>query len=149
RKKNRPPAIDDRQTAVDVSEAGTSEPTAPEAAAEAAPKKGMRAKLTRAISKTRMVLNRRVLGIVGLGQKIDEDILEKLEDAMIEADFGVDTTEFLMEILRDAWKGGNVETTTDIIPFLRKDLKQRLTHRGNGVNFAATPPTVILVVGVN
>lgn len=123
-------------------EAEPAEPAEPE-------KKGMLAKLTRAISKTRMVLNRRVLGVVGLGQKIDEDILEKLEEAMIEADFGVDTTDFLMDVVRSAWKNGNIEQTTDILPFLRKDLKQRLTHRGNAVNFSPTKPTVILVVGVN
>lgn len=112
-------------------------------------KKGLLSKLTRAMSKTRMVLSRRVLGAVGLGQKIDDDVLEKLEEAMIEADFGVDTTDFLMDVVRGAWKSSKVETTGDILPFLRTDLKQRLTHRGNEVNFAAKSPTVILVVGVN
>lgn len=115
----------------------------------AEPEKGMFKKLTRAISKTRMVLNRKVLGAVGLGKKIDDDILEEIEDAMIEADFGVDTSEFLMDILRKSWKNGNIETTDDIIPFLRVDLKHRLTHRGNALNFADSGPTVILVVGVN
>jgi fused signal recognition particle receptor len=113
------------------------------------PKKGMLAKLTRAISRTRMVLNRRVLGAIGLGQKIDDDILDNLEEAMIEADFGVETSEFLMNLLRAAWKNGRIEQTDDILPFLRTDLKHRLTHRGNQVKFAPAPPTVILVVGVN
>lgn len=112
-------------------------------------KKGMLQKLTRAISRTRMVLNRRVLGAIGLGQKINDDILDNLEEAMIEADFGVETSEFLMDLLRSAWKNGRIEATDDILPFLRTDLKQRLTHRGNAVKFADKPPTVILVVGVN
>lgn len=112
-------------------------------------KKGMLQKLTRAISRTRMVLNRRVLGAIGLGQKIDDDILDNLEEAMIEADFGVETSDFLMQLLRSAWKNGRIEQTDDILPFLRSDLKQRLTHRGNAVNFSSKPPTVILVVGVN
>lgn len=116
---------------------------------EEQPKKGMLKRLTRAISKTRMVLNRKVLGAVGLGKKIDEDVLEQIEDAMIEADFGVETTEFLMGVLHKAWKGARIETTDDIVPFLRVDLKQRLTHRGNDVAFADSGPTVILVVGVN
>lgn len=129
----------------------TPEPASPspEPAEPAAEKKGMLAKLTRAISKTRMVLNRRVLGVIGLGQKINDDILEKLEEAMIEADFGVETTDFLMDVVRSAWKNGNIEQTTDILPFLRKDLKQRLTHRGNELHFAPKKPTVILVVGIN
>ncbi|MCB9932428.1 MAG: signal recognition particle-docking protein FtsY [Planctomycetes bacterium] len=109
----------------------------------------MLAKLTRAISRTRMVLNRRVLGAVGLGQKIDDAVLDKLEEAMIEADFGVETSDFLMDVLRGAWKNGKIETTSDILPFLRVDLKHRLTHRGNALRFAPKSPTVILVVGVN
>lgn len=112
-------------------------------------KSGMLKKLSRAISRTRMVLNRRVLGAIGLGQQIDDDILDNLEEAMIEADFGVETSEFLMGLLRSAWKNGAIENTDDILPFLRKDLKKRLTHRGNEVKFADNPPTVILVVGVN
>src|SRR5688572_4125830 len=80
-------------------------------------KKGFFNKLTRAISKTRMILSRRVLGLVGLGQKIDEDMLEKLEEAMIEADFGVETTGFLMGVVRGAWKGSTIETTDQILPF--------------------------------
>ncbi|MCC6464903.1 MAG: signal recognition particle-docking protein FtsY [Planctomycetes bacterium] len=112
-------------------------------------KKGFLKKLTRAISKTRMILSRRVLGLVGLGQKIDDAILEKLEEAMIEADFGVETTDFLMQLVRKAWKASEIETTDQILPYLRKDLHRRLTHRGNAVHFAQTRPTVILVVGVN
>lgn len=129
---------------------------APEAASkpsnpddEQAQKKGMFKKLTRAISKTRMILNRKVMGAVGLGQKLDEDKIEEIEDAMIEADFGVETSQHLIEIITKAWKSGNIETTDDVLPHLRSELKTKLTHRGNSVNYARSGPTVILVVGVN
>ena len=123
---------------------------APEATPEPEPeKKGFFQRLTRAISKTSMVFRRRVMGIVGLGQKIDDDVLNSLEEAMLEADLGVATTEHLMETLREAWKAAQIETTDQILPFIRKDLKERLTRRGNAVNYAASGPTVILVVGVN
>ncbi|CAG0979568.1 Signal recognition particle receptor FtsY [Planctomycetaceae bacterium] len=132
------------------------QPVAPEPEPEPTPvpepepeKKGFFQRLTRAISKTSMVFRRRVMGLVGLGQKIDEETLEKLEEAMLEADLGVATTEHLMETLREAWKGAQIETTDQILPFIRKDLKERLTRRGNTVNYAAAGPTVILVVGVN
>lgn len=121
----------------------------PEVVPDQPEKQGMFKKLSRAISKTRMVLNRRVLGVVGLGRTIDEDVLEQIEDAMIEADFGVETSEFLIDVLTKAWKNGSIETTDDVIPFLRKDLKHRLTHRGNELKLAESGPSVILVVGVN
>jgi fused signal recognition particle receptor len=54
-----------------------------------------------------------------------------------------------METLREAWKAATIETTDQILPFIRKDLKERLTRRGNAVNYAVAGPTVILVVGVN
>lgn len=111
--------------------------------------KGFFNRLTSAVSRTRMTLSRRVLGLVGLGHKIDDETLEKLEEAMIEADFGVETTELVMDLLRKAWRSAAVESTGQILPFLREDLRKRLTHRGNALNFAPQGPTVILVVGVN
>ncbi|MDC1142409.1 signal recognition particle-docking protein FtsY [Planctomycetota bacterium] len=112
-------------------------------------KKGMMKRLTKAISRTRMFINRSVFAPIGLGKKIDEDVLEELEDRMIEADFGIDTTELLIEILTGAWKSGKIENTNDIQPYLNAHLKERLTHRGNQITFADKSPTVILVVGVN
>ncbi|MDH5640430.1 MAG: signal recognition particle-docking protein FtsY [Nitrospira sp.] len=120
-----------------------------EPAAEPESKGGFFKRLTRAVSKTRMVFNRRVMSAVGLGKKIDEETLEELEEAMLEADFGVDVTEQLTELLHKAWKNGKIETTDQIGPFLRDDLKRRLTERGNDVNYAPEGVTVILVVGVN
>ncbi len=120
--------------------------------AEPAPepeKKGFFKRLTKAISKTSMIFRRKVMGLVGLGKKIDEETMVKLEEAMLEADLGVATTDHLMEVLRAAWKNASIETTDQIIPFICKDLKERLTRRGNSVVLAPSGPTVILVVGVN
>ncbi|MCC6574212.1 MAG: signal recognition particle-docking protein FtsY [Planctomycetes bacterium] len=112
-------------------------------------KRGFFKKLTRAISKTRMIFSRKVLGLVGLGKKIDEETLTKLEESMLEADFGVETSEYLMDLIRGAWKSTKIETTDQILPYIKDELKRRLTHRGNTVNFAPVKPTIILVVGVN
>lgn len=126
------------------------QPEAPETQAEPAPeKKGIFARLTKAISKTSMIFRRKVMGLVGLGKKIDAETLDKLEEAMLEADLGVATTEHLMEVLRGAWKNATIETTDQIVPFIRKDLKERLTRRGNSISYAPGGPTVVLVVGVN
>ena len=106
-------------------------------------------KLAGAVSKTRMVLNRRIAGLVGLGEKIDDDLLDELEEILIEADIGVSSTEFLIEDIRKAWKNGDLEKTEDIMPFLKADLKHRLSRSPSGINIASSGPTVILVVGVN
>ncbi|MCA8938220.1 MAG: signal recognition particle-docking protein FtsY [Planctomycetes bacterium] len=106
-------------------------------------------KLRDAVSKTRKVFSRRVATIVGLGQKIDEDLLEELEEALLESDIGVDTCEYLMVDLRQAWKAGEIDTTDDIFPFLKADLKHRLSAKSSAIMTAESGPTVILVVGVN
>ncbi len=111
--------------------------------------KGVFAALKQAVTKTRLSFNRRVLGVLGLGQKIDEDILETLEEALVEADMGINTSEILIEDIREAWKKGELLTTDDILPFLKADLKHRLQAEKNTLNFAKEGPSVILVVGVN
>lgn len=124
-------------------------PAAPTPAPEAPKPKGFFGRLRKSLSKTRMMLNRRVAGLIGLGQKIDEDLLESLEEALIESDMGVDTTDLLMEDIRSAWKAGDIETGDDIFPFLKADLKHRLSRAGNQLLQASSGPTVILVVGIN
>ncbi|NUQ35059.1 MAG: signal recognition particle-docking protein FtsY [Planctomycetaceae bacterium] len=114
-----------------------------------APQPSFFGKLAGAVAKTRRVLSRRVAGLVGLGQKIDEDLLEQLEEALIEADMGVESARLLMEDIRKAWKGGEIETGADIFPFLKADLKHRLSRHPVSLRMAESGPTVILVVGVN
>jgi len=123
-------------------------PAAPEPEAPAKPK-GFFGRLKTAVSKTRMILSRKVAGIIGLGKKIDEDLLDQLEEALIEADMGVDTTSLLMDDIRKAWKNGDIETGDDIFPFLKADLKHRLAAGNTAIRTATSGPTVILVVGVN
>lgn len=121
---------------------------APEPEAPAKPK-GFFGKLKSAVSKTRMILSRKVAGIIGLGKKIDDDLLDQLEEALIEADMGVDTTMLLMDDIRKAWKNGDIETGDDVFPFLKADLKHRLAAGNTAIRRAESGPTVILVVGVN
>ncbi len=124
-------------------------PATPAAPAEATKPKGFFGRLKSAMSKTRMILTRKVAGIIGLGKKIDDDLLDQLEEALIEADLGMATTEALMDDIRRAWKGGDIVTSDDIFPFLKADLKHRLSAGAWQLKRAGSGPTVILVVGVN
>lgn len=81
--------------------------------------------------------------------KLDEDRLEEIEDALIESDVGVATTEVLIEQLRGAWKAGEVTEGEQVVPFFRQRLTERLAELDSGLVFAPQAPTVILIVGVN
>ena len=106
-------------------------------------------KLKDALQKTRKILTTDITELFKIGRKIDEAFLEELEEKFIMADVGVGTTTQLIERLRLAYKNKEIEDRQKIVDFLKDNLKQLLTERGNEINITATPPTVILVVGVN
>jgi len=83
------------------------------------------------------------------GRKIDADLIEEVEEALIESDVGVATTEALITELEAAWKRKEVTEGEEVIPFLKEHLSRRLQHGGTELHFAPEGPTVILVVGVN
>jgi fused signal recognition particle receptor len=89
-------------------------------------------------------------GLFGMFRgKLDEDRLEEIEDALIESDVGVTTTEILVEQLRAAWKAGEVTEGEQVVPFFKQRLTERLEELDARLVFAPQAPTVILIVGVN
>lgn len=77
--------------------------------------------------------------------------LEKLEEVLIEADFGVSTSMRLVEEVERKAKRGEVRTQDDFLRALEDGVATALGADGDdtSVHFAATSPTVILVIGVN
>jgi fused signal recognition particle receptor len=55
----------------------------------------------------------------------------------------------LLEELRTAWKAGQLREAQDIVPFLKQRIIETWSPGDRAVHYAATPPTVIFVVGVN
>lgn len=77
--------------------------------------------------------------------------LEKLEEVLIEADFGVATSLNLVEEVERKAKRGEVRTQDDFLRALEEGVATALgadTDDGS-LRFAAEKPTVILVIGVN
>ena len=106
-------------------------------------------KLKGALEKTRKILTTDIRELFQIGRKIDEAFLEELEEKFIMADVGVETTTRLVERVRKAYKHKEIANQEEIIDFLKENLKELLTYRGNELKMADTPPTIILVVGVN
>ncbi|MHC4940571.1 MAG: signal recognition particle-docking protein FtsY [Planctomycetota bacterium] len=89
------------------------------------------------------------LGSILSGRKLDEDLLEEIEEALIESDVGVRTTESLLDELRDAWKAKEVTEGDQVIGFFKARLASRLGEDSRELLRAESGPTVILVCGVN
>ncbi len=101
------------------------------------------------LAKTRDKINSSLSSVLTLGRKIDDQLLDKLEETLISDDLGVETTEKLISDLRESYKNRQIDTTDDIIPFLKEHIKSYWPHRDRQLHTAQSGPTVILVAGVN
>ncbi|MDI6760855.1 MAG: signal recognition particle-docking protein FtsY [Candidatus Brocadiaceae bacterium] len=105
--------------------------------------------LKKGLEKTRARLEGHLQGLFALGQTIDEHLLEEIEAALIEADMGVKPVGRLMEELRRACQSGEVTDAAGVKGHLKARLKERFKGRKLELNMSPTPPTVIMVAGVN
>ena len=101
------------------------------------------------LGKTRDRISSSLSSVLRLGRNIDEALLDQLEETLISDDIGVETTEKLISDLRTAFRSRQIAATDDIIPFLKEHMKSYWPHRDRQLHLAESPPTVILVAGVN
>ncbi len=82
-------------------------------------------------------------------KKIDEDLYEELEEVLIMADFGVDTTGRIMEALREVVKTRKLTEPTMLKDALKEVITGMLTKQEVTPIIAEDKQNVILVIGVN
>lgn len=131
-------------------EAAAEEPQEePEQAAEEKPAKlGFFAKLKAGLDKTRKNILGGVDGVLGAFTKIDEDLFEELEEALIMADLGVQTTMDIVENLRKRVKKERATDPAVIKDMLIDEITDILSEGAEEAE-ALPSPTVLLVIGVN
>ncbi len=83
------------------------------------------------------------------GRTLDENVLEELEGKLFEADMGVKTTLRICEDLRTAYHEKRIAKGDDVVEFLKEELKKYWPESDRAVHEAPSPPTVILVAGIN
>ena len=106
-------------------------------------------KLKGGLAKSRQKINDSLKSVLTLGRKIDEGLLDELEEKLISDDLGVETTMGLIEDLRTAWKEKKITSAEDVLPFLKDELVSYWPDRDRQLHFADNPPTVIMITGVN
>ena len=82
---------------------------------------------------------------------VEAGSLERLEELLLEADFGVPVTLRLVEDVERVAKRGDVKTRDQFHEALRSGVEEALRagRSDPGLTMAPTAPTVILIVGVN
>ncbi len=106
-------------------------------------------RLKAGLRKTKEAFTSPIKRIFSAFRSLDEATISEMEEALITADFGVETTQKMIDGLRQAYKKGDIKTADKVLDFLKADLKRRLAGSGNDIRWATSPPTVILVAGVN
>ncbi len=84
---------------------------------------------------------------------VDEDVLDNLEEALVSADVGVDTTIQIIERIQKRVARDKYLNTSELNELLRNEIEQMLKESGansiHDFDIPARKPYVILVVGVN
>lgn len=111
-------------------------------------KQGFFARLLEGLGKTRKSILDGVDAVLSSFTKIDEDLFEELEEVLIMADIGVETTSSIIENLRKRVKK---EKTTDpsAIKNMLVDEITSILNSGSQEVYDIPTPSVILVIGVN
>lgn len=110
-------------------------------------KKGFFQKIKEGLLKTRENLTSKIDSIVTIGRKIDEELLEELEEILILADIGISTTSKIIEGIRQKAKERKIYDASQIKELLAEEVYEILQK--DVEPFTLTSPMVILIVGVN
>jgi fused signal recognition particle receptor len=107
-------------------------------------------KLVGGLSKTRENFVGKIKSAVGLHKKIDEDLLDELEEILISADISVDTTTSVIENLKAKVAEQGINDADFVYNLLKECLIEVLEPSSNGHFFDfSQKPLVMMIVGVN
>ncbi|HEX4578102.1 MAG TPA: signal recognition particle-docking protein FtsY [Edaphobacter sp.] len=125
------------------------EPDQPTAPDPQEPKRGLFDRMKQAVTRTRESFTESISSIVALTREVDETTLVNLEPLLLAADLGAPTTALVMENLRQRALRTGIQGGDELKQLLKKELKQILDGVARPIRHAATPPEVIMMVGVN
>ena len=104
-------------------------------------------KLKAGLSKTKKALFGGIEDLFKRFRRMDEDLFDELEELLITSDVGVETTEELLDALREKVKEEKIKEPEEIKKILYAELRSMIGE-GDGLHLS-TKPSVILVIGVN
>ena len=104
-------------------------------------------KLKNGLMKTKNAIVGKIDALFKSFRKVDEDLFEELEELLISADMGVNTTEEILDELREFVKENNIKDADEVKKALI-DIMKNLIGDHEPLNMS-TKPSVILIVGVN
>ena len=111
-------------------------------------KEGFFARLKRSLVKTKQNLGSGFMGLFR-GKKIDDDLFEELEEQLLIADVGVETTQKIISKLTETASRKQMHDAEALYALLKEEMGDILVRVDSPLNVEGKTPFVILMVGVN
>ncbi|QGT99092.1 Signal recognition particle receptor FtsY [Candidatus Syntrophocurvum alkaliphilum] len=113
-------------------------------------KVGFFEKFKKGLSKTRKNLGGKIDELIKSNKKLDENFYEELEEILIQADIGVNTSLELVENIRKNAKKRKLSDSSQVYELIKEEITNILNNNNEGIDhITETKPEIILVVGVN
>ncbi|WP_455748979.1 signal recognition particle-docking protein FtsY [Hafnia alvei] len=111
-------------------------------------KEGFFARLKRSLLKTKQNLGSGFFGLFR-GKKIDDDLFEELEEQLLIADVGVETTNKIIKSLTEHASRKELKDAESLYGKLKEEMGEILSTVDKPLDVSGRTPFVILMVGVN
>jgi fused signal recognition particle receptor len=112
-------------------------------------------KIKEGLAKTSSVFVNRLQSVIGIGRKIDAELLDEIEEILLTADVGVTTSEAIMDGVRKRVKKEGYEDSQVLYRLLKEEILKILVESPDAERDASFQldaenlPYVLMVVGVN
>ena len=105
-------------------------------------------KLKAGLGKTKSNINEKFNDVFSNFRKVDEELLEELEETLIMSDIGMETSLEIIDKLRQKIKKENIKDTEEVKAVLKQIIQEIMDENDKSLNLN-TRPSVLLVIGVN
>lgn len=112
-------------------------------------KKGFFGKLKSGLKKTHCKIASGLRSVIPIGGKLDEQLLDDIEEQLLVGDVGPRAAIRLCDRLREAHQKGELEDTDAVLPFLKNTIKEDLHQWDSTLHLPEGETGIILVSGVN
>ena len=105
-------------------------------------------KLKIGLGKTKSNINEKINDVFSNFRKVDEELLEELEETLIMSDIGMETSIQIIDKLRQKIKKENIKDTEQVKESLKQIIQEIMDENDKSLTLN-TKPSVLLVIGVN
>jgi fused signal recognition particle receptor len=112
-------------------------------------KSGLFNKLKSGLSKTRQNFTEKIDTLIKSNRKLDDDFYDELEEILIQADVGINTSLELVQNIRKTAGKEKINDSSEVTRLLKAEIARILDKPDMTVQLTEEKPTIIMVVGVN